>query len=112
MTNLDDYLHKLAPVQKQHFERVRKVVQSLAPDAEELISYGVPTFKYQGRPLVYFGAFPKHMSIYPASDDMIKAIPELEAFRTGKGTLQFTQDTPLSDGLLHKIVAFRLKMLT
>lgn len=105
-----EYLQNLTHGQKAEFERVRRLVKQLTPDAEELISYGVPTFKYKKRPLIYFAAFKNHMSIYPVSDDMIEEIgQELAKFRTGKGTLQFTEDNPIPDELIKKFVAHRLK---
>lgn len=111
MTALQDYLQALTPLQQAEFERIRTIVKRAVPDAEELISYGVPTFKYNKRPLLYFGAYPGHLSLYPTGDDMIAAIPELAASRTGKGTLQYSIDNPLSDELVAAIVAFRLKSL-
>lgn len=74
-----------------------------------MISYGIPTFKHKGKPLIYFGAFKDHMSIFPASDETIKAIgEELGKFRTSKGTLQFTEDRPIPEVIIKQIIKYRL----
>lgn len=113
MSDIDDYLKSVKPSQKVVLERIRKVIKQAVPDAAEMISYGVPTFKYNKRPLIYFAAFKDHMSIYPTSDEMISKIgEELAKFRTGKGTLQFTEEKPISGPLVQKIVNFRLAEMT
>lgn len=109
MTTIDEYLQGTTPAQQAEYRRIQTIVKQLAPDAEESVSYGIPTFKYHKRPLVYFGAFADHMSIYPASDNMIEAIPELAAFRTSTGTLQYTEAKPISDELVKAFVNFRLQ---
>ena len=109
MSTLADYLKHITPNQLSMYNHVRELVKQAAPDAEEKLSYGVPAFMRKGKPIVYFGAYKSHMSIYPASDSMVQAIgPELAKMRTSKGTIQFTQEHPISDTLLKQIIAFRL----
>lgn len=110
MITPDQYINNLPEGQRGGFERVRTEVLKQAPGAELIMSYGMPSFKYNRRILLHFGAFKDHMSLFPASDDMITEIgAELEAFRTSKGTLQFTGTNPLPDELLSKVITFRLK---
>ncbi len=110
MITPDEYIHDLPDEQRSEFERVQTEVLKQAPDAVLVMSYGIPSFKYKGKILLHFGAFKDHVSIFPASDDMITEIgAELEAFRTSKGTLQFTGTNPLPDELLGKVITFRLK---
>lgn len=110
MVTPDQYIDDLSGDQRGEFERVRAEVLKQAPEAELTMSYGMPSFKYKERILLHFGAFKDHVSIFPASDEMISVIgPELEAFRTSKGTLQFTSTNPLPDELLSKVITFRLE---
>ena len=110
MITVDQYLNNLSENQHSEFERVRSEVLKRAPEAELIMSYGMPSFKYKKKIVLHFGAFKEHMSLFPASDDMVTEIgPELEAFRTSKGTLQFTRTKPLPNELLAKVVIFRLK---
>ncbi len=110
MTTADQYINDLSNDQRGEFERVQTEVLKQAPEAELTMSYGMPSFKHRGKILLHFGAFKDHMSIFPASDDMMTKIgPELGAFRTSKGTLQFTGTNPLPDELLSKVITFRLE---
>lgn len=109
MSTLEDYLKNITPQQLSIYNHVRELVKQAAPDAEEKLSYGVPAFMHKGKPIIYFGAYKNHMSIYPASDIMVEAIgPDLAKMRTSKGTIQFTQEHPISDKILKQIIAFRL----
>ena len=106
MTTIDEYLESLSDEQQAAFKSIATIVRQQA-EVEESVSYGVPTFKYKKRPLLYFGAFKDHMSLYPASDGLIEAVPELGAFRTGKGTLQFTSQKPISAELITAMIQYR-----
>ncbi len=109
MTTINDYISTITSLQKAEYKRIRAIVRQVIPGVEETVSYGVPAFKYKGRPVIYFGAFKNHMSIFPASDLMIETLGEaVGKFRTSKGTLQFTSDNPISDSLIKKIVCYRL----
>lgn len=111
MTAVDDYLQGITPAQQAEFQRIRSIVKQATPEAEESVSYGILAFKYSKRPLLYYGAFASHMSIYPTSDTMVQAIPELAAYRTSKGTFRYTKAKPMTDKLISAIVDFRLKDL-
>ena len=109
MPVVDEYLDKQASAsQKAVLEHIRKLIHQLVPDVEEKISYGIPCFNYKGTYLIYFAAFKKHMSLYPVTDDMIKDLGDkLAEFRAGRGTLRFTEDKPIPDALLKKIILYR-----
>lgn len=108
MSDINTYFNSLSEDQRSELERIRKIATSLVSDTEETISYGVPTLKYQDKPLIYFAAFKDHISIFPASDPMVEAIGDkLGKFRTSKGTFQFPYDHPISEELLKEIVNFR-----
>lgn len=112
MNDVKKYIDNLNVFQKNEFQKVRLIVKKLLPDSELMVSYGVLAFKHNKKPVVYFGGFKDHTSLFPASDEMIAAVgPELERFRSSKGTLQFSESNPLPDKLLQKIIQFRVDSL-
>lgn len=100
MTTVDEYLQALTPDQREQFERVRAIVKRVVPDAEETISYRIPTFKYRGKYLIYFAAFKNHMSVYPT-------VGAVEATEGTKGTFQFTENDPVPEDVVVAIVSHR-----
>jgi len=105
---VDEYLKALPSDVRSALEKIRSTVKSVAPKAEELISYGMPGFKYYG-PLVYMAAFKDHCSFFPGSSQVIKLYDELKEFKTSKGTIQFTVDKPIPVALIKKIVKGRMQ---
>ncbi len=91
-------MRALTPGQRRQFERVRGIVRRLAPDAEETISYGIPTFKYRGKYLIYFAAFKNHMSVYPT-------VGAVDATEGTKGTFRFTEEEPVPEDVVAAIVS-------
>jgi len=107
MTVVDEYLQKHAsPTQRAEYERIRKIVKQLVPDAEETISYGIPTFKYKGKYILYFAAFKTHMSIYPTT-----ATNTVEATKGTRGTFQYTEEKLVPESIIKDIVTGRLKSI-
>jgi len=93
---IDDYLSGVVAEQRPALEAVRRAVAEAAPEAREGISYGMPVFRYRGRPLVGFAAFKKHCSFFPMAHSVLDELgAEVEGFRTAKGTLQFTPGKPI-----------------
>ena len=108
--NLDDYLALQPEKVVIALERIRKIIKSAAPDANELISYGMPAFKLYGKMLMYFAGFKNHCSLFPGSKFVIlKFKKELKAFKTSAGTISFTVEKPLPTSLIKKIVKARIK---
>jgi uncharacterized protein YdhG (YjbR/CyaY superfamily) len=104
--NVDAYLDALPEKQKSALTHLRKIIRETAPTAEEVISYGMPAYKYHGM-LVYFAAFKKHCSLFSVNNDVFKE--ELQDYKTSKGTIQFSPEKPLPDDLVKRIVQFRMK---
>lgn len=105
---INAYLAGLPAEKAKALEDLRAAIQRAAPDAEEVITYGMPSFR-QGRVLVSYAAFKSHCSFFPMSDhiwDLVGEDPNAE--QTSKGTIQFQPDRPLSDELVRKIVEARL----
>ena len=106
--DIDSYISEQAVDVRDRLEQIRQVVKTSAPKAEEVISYGMPAFKYHGM-LVYFAAFKKHIGFYalPSGNDAFQK--ELSAYKQGKGSIQFPLDKPIPLTLIKKIVKFRVK---
>ena len=100
ISTVEEYVKGLTPKQRDHFERVRGIVTRLVPDAEETISYGIPTFKHRGKYLIYFAAHKNHMSVYPT-------IGAVEPTKGTKGTFQFTEADPVPEDVVARIVSHR-----
>jgi uncharacterized protein YdhG (YjbR/CyaY superfamily) len=105
---VDDYLAALPADQRATLEEIRKTVKATAPEAFESISYGIPTFKYKKRPLIYFGAAKKHCAVYGMSV-MGRFEADLQPYDRSKGTLRFTPDKPLPAALLKKLLKAQMK---
>ena len=106
---VDEYLARVPEPARSTLTRMREAIQRAVPEAEEAITYGMPTFKYRGRGLVAFAAFKKHCSLFPMSGAVIEKFKdELEGFHTSRGTLQFPVDKPLSATLMKKIIKARM----
>ena len=107
--DVDAFLAALPLEMRAALENLRRAIRAAAPDAEESISYGVPAFKYRGRPLVSFGAAKSHCSFYVQSPAVMEAHrDELAAYDTSKGTVRFAPDAPLPDALVAKLVRARM----
>lgn len=91
--------------------QLRQTIVNVAPAAVESISYGMPTYKLDGRPLAYFAAYAHHIGFYPTSSPIAAFAKELAPYHTGKGSVQFPLDQPLPLELIQRIVAFRMKKI-
>lgn len=106
---IDEYIATFPQNIQDILEDVRKAIRDSAPDAQEAITYGVPTFKLNGN-LVHFAAYKKHLGFYPAGSSAIEAFKtELSNYSLSKGTIRFPLDEPIPLELVKKIVKFRVK---
>jgi len=104
---IDEYLSTVADEQRIALEKLRQIIRSAAPKAEECISYQMPTFKQNGM-LVSFGAFRNHCSFFPGAKPIQTNKEELRNFETGKGTIHFQPNKPIPATLIRKIVKERI----
>lgn len=89
-------------------KEVRATIRKAAPTAEEMISYGIPTYKLNGN-LVHFGGYAKHIGFYPGPPAMIAFKKELSEYKTSKGAVQFSLDKKIPVALIAKITRHRVK---
>lgn len=104
-----EYLAAVRPDGRAALLKLRKAIKGTAPEATESISYQVPTFKKDGRPLVAYGAAATHCTFYVMSTGVVRAYAsELKGYELGKGSIQFLPDAPLPAALVAKLVKARL----
>jgi uncharacterized protein YdhG (YjbR/CyaY superfamily) len=106
--NIDEYIAGFPAEVQEILESIRTVIKLAAPDAEETISYQMPTFTLKGN-LVHFAAFKKHIGFYPVPTGIEAFKDELSAYEGGKGSVQFPLDKPVPLDLIRRIVEFRVK---
>lgn len=110
MQTVQEYLANVTPSQKAEYNRLLKVVKKLVPDIEETISYGIPTFKYKGKYVLYFGAFKDHVSIFPGGNVEIFK-DKLSKYKLSKGTIQYDEKDPVSEDIIKELVVKRMEAL-
>lgn len=109
-TDVDAYLAALPDDQRKALENVRRTIRAAAPEAAEAISYGIPGYKYKGRPLIYFGAAKNHCALYGSLGSVIEAHKEeLKPYVTSKGTIRFPPAEPMPASLVKKLVKAQMK---
>lgn len=107
--SVDDYIAGFPAEVQEILKKVRSTIKKVAPQAEESISYQIPTFKINGKYLIYFAGFKNHISVYPAPRGAQEFKEELSRYAGGKGTVQFPLDKSIPYGLITRIVKFKLK---
>jgi uncharacterized protein YdhG (YjbR/CyaY superfamily) len=111
MTVIDTYLNDVSAQQRKALERVRTLIRTHVPDAEECMSYGMPGFTYKGKYLAGFSAFKDHLSFFPTAEPIETLAHTLTSFKTSKGTVQFTLANPIPDDLLLKLIDVRVQSI-
>ncbi len=90
--------------------KIRSTIRKAAPKAEESISYGIPTYKLDGRPLIYFAAFKSHIGLYPMTGEVKKEFrDEFSKYKQSKGTVRLPLDAPVPYPLIARIVKFKMR---
>jgi uncharacterized protein YdhG (YjbR/CyaY superfamily) len=106
--SIDEYIAGFPPETQKVLEELRALIKASAPDATETISYAIPTFNLNGRHLVHFAGYERHIGLYPAPSGVEAFKEELKPYKSGKGSAQFPLGKPLPSDLIRRIVEFRV----
>lgn len=105
---IDEYIGAFPEDVQRILNELRQTIKEAAPEAQETISYQIPTFTLNGN-LVHFAAFEKHIGFYPTPSGMEAFKQELSRYKGAKGSVQFPIDEPLPLPLIRRIVEYRVK---
>jgi len=108
--DIDDYISRFPEDTRKILTDIRATIRKNIPGGEETISYGIPTFNLNGRYVIYFAGYKKHIGLYPVPSGDKVLDKAFSSYKTsGKGTIQFALDKPIPHALIAKIVKYRLK---
>ena len=112
-SDVDAFLARLPDDHRAALQSLRETIRAAAPDAVELMNYGVPAFKLHGRPLVSYGAGTGHCAFYVQSPAVMKAhAAELDGWPRGRGSIRFQPEQPLPADLVVALVKARIAETT
>jgi uncharacterized protein YdhG (YjbR/CyaY superfamily) len=108
-TDVDTFLAAVPADKRAALEKLRRTIKAAAPKATELINYGVPMFRLDGKNLVSYAAAANHCTFYVQSPAVMRAFAaELKDYKQGKGSVQFAPDKPIPTRLVTKLVKARI----
>jgi uncharacterized protein YdhG (YjbR/CyaY superfamily) len=108
MQEIEDYIKNFPPKVQTILKKIRKLVKKTCPEATELFSYGMPGYKLNEKPLVYFAGYKNHIGLYATPQGHIQFKEELSGYKQGKGSVQFPLDNELPYDLIKRIVEFKI----
>lgn len=106
--NVDEYIRSFSKPEQKSLCEIRKLIKECAPKAEEIISYGIPAYRFHGM-LVWFGGHKNHIGIYPKGSAIKAFEKDLVNYKTSKGTIQFPFNETVPIELLKRIIKYRVK---
>ncbi len=106
---IDDYIAEFPPQTQRALQDMRSIIRASAPDATETISYAIPTFDLDGRHLVHFAGYEKHVGFYPTASGVEAFKEEFKAYHSARGSVRFPLASPLPADLIRRVVEFRVQ---
>ena len=107
-TSIDEYIAACPPDSQPYLREIRKLIHALAPDAKEKISYQIGCFELNGRNLIHFAGWKKHVSLYPVPAGSEAFVRQIEPYANDKGTLKFSLDEPLPLKIIEKVIKLHI----
>jgi uncharacterized protein YdhG (YjbR/CyaY superfamily) len=107
MNKVDQHIFSFPEEVRNILLQIRQIIHEEAPDAVEGFAYQMPSYKTNGKPLVYFAGFKNHIGFYATPSGHAAFSEELSKYKQGKGSVQFPLDKPIPFDLIRQIVAFR-----
>lgn len=108
-TTVAEYMQDIPAQTIERIDELQAAIKAAVPKAEEVISYNMPAYKLNGKVLVYFAAYAKHVGFYPTASPMEVFAEELSKYKTSKGAVQFPLDKKMPAALVKKIVKYRIQ---
>jgi uncharacterized protein YdhG (YjbR/CyaY superfamily) len=108
IVSVDEYIKTFPKDTQKLLKDIRTVIKKKAPTAVESISYGMPAYKMNKKPLVYFAGYKNHIGFYATPTGHLMFADELSKYKQGKGSVQFPLDKPIPIDLIAQIVEFRV----
>jgi len=109
MKETDNYILGFPQETQEVLNKIRKIIKDTAPEADEGFAYGMPAYKTNKKPLVYFAAFKNHIGFYATPTGHQQFSGELAIYKQGKGSVQFPLSKPIPYDLIKRIVEFRVE---
>ena len=107
MKDVDAYIAAFTPEVQEILTQIRNLIKDTAPGAVEGMAYGMPAYKLNKKPLVYFAGYKNHIGFYATPSGHEQFSKELSKYKQGKGSVQFPLDKPIPFDLIRQMVAFR-----
>lgn len=109
MIKVDEYILQFPAEIKLSLNKIRKLIFELAPKVEEKMAYGMPAYRLNNKPLIYYAAFQNHIGLYALPVTNLKFKKELKQYKCGKGSIQLPTNQPIPYDLIKNIIAFRVE---
>ncbi len=106
--DVDAYIAAFPPAVRERLQQVRAIIRRALPQATEVMSYQIPTFRLRTN-VVHYAAFTNHISLYPAPFGVPEFEADIATYGAGKGTLRFPNDAPLPLDLIERVARFRAR---
>ena len=107
IASVEEYISNYPESTRQLLFRIQQIVKENAPDSVESISYGMPAYKLNGKALIYFAGYAKHIGLYATPNGHNKFKHQLSSYKQGKGSVQFPLNQQIPFDLIAEIVRFR-----
>ena len=109
ISTVDEYLSQFEGETLERLTTLRLLVKQLAPEAVESMAYGIVSYKLNGKPLIYFGGFAKHIGLYATPNGHEAFAKDFARYKGGKGSVQLPLDEPLPLELVRRVIKFRIE---